>query len=527
MPNVGFVRSEAAYMMPIWLMVRDAIEGETAIKGEYGMRAEYYNGLTVDRRNARKYLPQPNPTDRSSENDARYKAYVERAVWYNMTSRTRDGLVGQVFLRPPVSTIPKELSMLEDNADGDGLNLEQVSKRSVQSAISFGRGGLLTDYPPTNGATTVAEMKTNNIQPTIKQYWPWQIINWATIQRGAKHVLSLVVLKEINKVEVDEFQLEDAITYRVLRLDPTTWTYTVTIWSKTAPDKADHSPTQTYTPRDSNGKAFDEIPFQFTGSEANDVWPDRPPLYDLASINIAHYRNSADYEESCFMVGQPTPVITGVTEQWVENVLKGAVQLGSRGSISLPPNADAKLLQAEPNQMPLEAMKAKEEQALALGAKLVMNQKTVRTATEVMVDTTSESSTLHNVAKNVSAAMEKCLKWACRFVGADDSEIEYQLNTEFELTRMNANDRLAVVKLWQSGAIAFEEMRTVLKVDGTAYLDDKEAADQISKELAAAMTVGGAPIADPLQAKEPTSPENAPTPAKAPPIAPAPESKAA
>lgn len=521
MPDVGFMRREAAYMLPIWMLVRDAIEGETAIKGEYGKRAEYYASLTTATRDARRYLPQPNPLDRSEENQARYKAYVERAVWYNMTSRTRDGLVGQVYLRPPVSDIPTELDALIDNADGNGLSLEQVSKRATQNTMSFGRAGLLTDYPPTEGNATVEQMQNGNIQPTIKAYLPWQICNWATVQRGAKHVLSLVVLQEINMIEIDGFAIEEQITYRVLRLDPKSWTYSVQIWmSGATTGSKEFKGGEPIVPKDHKGQPFDEIPFAFVGSEANDIWPDRPPLYDLASLNIAHYRNSADYEESSFIVGQPTPVITGVTEQWVENVLKGAVQLGSRGSISLPVGADAKLLQAAANQMPLEAMKLKEEQALALGAKLVQSQHTVKTATEVMVDTTSESSTLHNVAKNVSAAMEKCLRWACRFVGASDAAVKYQLNTEFELTRMNANDRLAVVKLWQSGAIAFSEMRSVLRVDGTASLDDKTAAEQISAEMAAAATMGGAPIADPLQANTPTAPENTPAPAKLPPIAP-------
>lgn len=227
------------------------------------------------------------------------------------------------------------------------------------------------------------------------------------------------------------------------------------------------------------------------------------------------------------MVGQPTPVIVGVTEQWVENVLKGAVTLGSRESISLPPGADAKLLQAAPNQMPLEAMKLKEEQALALGAKLVQAQKKVRTATEVMVDTTSEVSVLHNVANNTSAAMEQNLGWAAQFAGGSTTDIKYQLNTEFELTRMNANDRLAIVKLWQSGAIAFTEMRDVLRVDGTATLDDDTAMTLIAKEQAAAAVLGGAPIADPLQAVAPTAPANVPKPGTPPPPVVKPPKKAA
>ena len=509
MPGLGvsYVRNEVAMLFHLWYMIRDAIEGEPAIKGEYGVRAEYFKSSTRLQRQAEKYLPRPNPLDTSEENSERYKSYVKRAVWYNFTSRTLDGLVGQIFLRPPVSTLPAALDVMAKDADGLGMTIEQVAKRIVQSVMAYGRAGLFTDYPSTEGGTTPADIKTNNIQPIMRHYYPWQIRNWATVKRGAKQVLALVVLEEINMLEVDNFAMEEELTYRVLRLNPKTWTYTVEVWGH-----EDKAAREFFTPTDSKGNTFDFIPFSFVGSEANDIWPDRPPMYDLASLNIAHYRNSADYEEACYMVGQPTPVITGVTEEWVTNVLKGAVTLGSRASISLPVGADAKLLQASPNQMPLEAMKLKEEQALALGAKLVQASTKVRTATEVMIDTTSESSVLHNVAKNSSAALEQNLTWANMFAGGDTTEIKYQLNTEFELTRMNANDRLAIVKLWQSGAIAFPEMRNVLRIDGSATLDDKTAMDLISKEQAAAATLGGAPIADPLQAVAPTAPENTPKP---------------
>ena len=533
MPNtgVGYIRNEASALLDLWWMIRDAIEGEPAIKGQYGVRATYFLTNTRARNQSEKYLPRPNPLDKSLENDERYKSYVKRAVWYNFTSRTLAGLIGQIFLRPPVTNLPSQLDPLTKNADGEGLTLEQVAKRTARSVMSYGRAGLLTDYPVTAGPQTIEQMKTNNIQPTIKHYHPWQVINWATVQRGAKQVLSMVVLEEVNMVEVDQFELAETTQYRVLKLDPASWTYSVEIWRADTQGGAagnNYSAKESFTPTDLNGKPFDEIPFTFVGAEANDVWPDIPPMYDLASLNVAHYRNSADYEEACYIVGQPTPVIIGVTEQWVENVLKGAVQLGSRSSISLPPGADAKLLQAAPNQMPLEAMKLKEEQALALGAKLVQSSKKVRTATEVMVDTTSESSTLHNVSKNTSAAIEQNLAWAARFAGGSETSIKYQLNTEFELTRMNANDRLAIVKMWQCGAIAFTEMRDVLRVDGTASLDDKTATEQISKEQAAASILGGAPIADPLQAVAPLAPGNVPTPGTPPkPAVKAPKKKAA
>jgi hypothetical protein len=142
----------------------------------------------------------------------------------------------------------------------------------------------------------------------------------------------------------------------------------------------------------------------FIGSENNDANPDNPNMYDLASLNIAHYRNSADYEEACYIVGQPTPVLTGLTEQWYKDILGGCVNFGSRGGIPLPVGASADLLQASENTMIKEAMEIKERQMVALGAKLVEQKQVQRTAFETKVEATSEGSILSSSAKNVSNA---------------------------------------------------------------------------------------------------------------------------
>lgn len=267
--GVGYVRNEASLLLEIWFLIRDAIEGEPAIKGEYGCRAEYFKTTLRARSQAERYLPRPNPMDKSAANRERYKQYVRRAVWYNFTSRTLDGLVGQLFLRPPVTTIPSELDPLTKDADGEGMTLQQIAKRTAQSVMAYGRAGLLTDYPQTDGASTPDDIKTNNIQPIIRHYHPWQVINWATTKRGAKHVLSLVVLEEINMVNTgageDSFSLDEEIIYRVLRLDPTTWTYSVEIWGGQDATKKNSKAVkkETFTPTDSTGKPFDVIPFTF------------------------------------------------------------------------------------------------------------------------------------------------------------------------------------------------------------------------------------------------------------------------
>jgi hypothetical protein len=239
----------------------------------------------------------------------------------------------------------------------------------------------------------------------------------------------------------------------------------------------------TFEPKDASGNNLTEIPFHFVGSENNDIAPNRPPLYDLASMNIGHYRNSADYEESCFITGQPTPVLSGLSEDWVHNVLKDVVTFGSRASIALPVGAKAELLQAKENSMPIEAMKMKELQMVALGAKLVQLQRTSRTATQQIIETTSESSTLANISVNVSHAMQWALGIAQKYVTKGTSAIKYALNKDFDLTSMTADDQNAIIKQWQSAAIAFPEMREALRKAGIATMEDAAAKTAIEADI--------------------------------------------
>ncbi|UVB02925.1 portal protein [Xanthomonas phage vB_Xar_IVIA-DoCa1] len=481
MPNVSFVRPELSKLLPMYYLIRDAIAGEPTVK------------------EARtKYLPMPNASDQSKENKARYDAYIARAVFYNVARRTLFGLIGQVFMRDPVVKVPALLNPLVANATGSGINLTQLSKKAVSLNLAYSRAGILVDYPTTEGqgGASVAELEAGKIRPTLYVYAPTEIINWRTIDRGAEEVLSLVVIFETWCVQDDGFEMKNSGQFRVLRLDDEGY-YVHEIWREPNPTKADGTKIprgnyqlhEVFKPTDANGNRLDEIPFMFMGSENNDVNPDNPNFYDLASLNLAHYRNSADYEESCYVVGQPTPVLTGLTEEWVNNVLKGTVNFGSRGGIPLPTGADAKLLQAEPNTMLKEAMDTKERQMVALGAKLVEQKEVQRTATEAELEAASEGSTLSTATKNVSAAFEWALKWAARWIGAGDAGVKFELNTDFDIARMTPDERRQIIEEWQKGAITFTEMRTGLRKAGIATEDDAKAKADIAKDTAEAMAL--------------------------------------
>jgi hypothetical protein len=407
----------------------------------------------------------------STDNTERYDAYLTRAVFYGVTGRTLVGLNGQIFARDSNIDLPTELDVLETDLNGEGVSLEQSSKKACIQTLALGRGGLHVDYPETVEGATVKELEDGEIRPTIHLYKPQNITNWRTTTRGARVLLSLVVLREEYENSDDEFETKTETRYRVLKLEDNV--YTVEIWEG---GQGAYKKSKTMTPRDAKGQTFDEIPFFFMGSENNDSEIDEPPLFDMSDLNIAHYRNSADYEESVYMIGQPMYWFS-MTDSWYKDVLKSKISVGARAALALPTDGGAGILQAEPNSLAKEAMDQKESQMIALGAKLVEKRTVTRTATETKLEEVSETSVLASIAENVAAAYQKALQAAARFVGTD-GEIVFELNTDFDIAALSAQEQQQLIANWQAGAMSFNEVRAAFKTAGIAFEEDEKAKEE-------------------------------------------------
>lgn len=474
----AYIRRDLRDILPTYKMIRDCMSGTRRIKQAKS-----------------EYLPRPFPVSQTSkDNEQRYRDYVHRAVFYNVAKRTTKAMIGEIFGREPQMVLPPNLESIKGNISGDGLDIDQVARMSAQYALAFGRGGLLVDYPSTDGETiTQAQIAAGYIQPIILTFAPWQVVNWRTMQVGAKEILSLVVIFEGVGVQDDGFETKLGFQYRELRLDPDTGIYKVNLWRRAGASMAADGGAplthgmgiyQSYTPQDARGNPLREIPFHFIGCDNNNPSIDEPPMYDICELNIAHYRNSADYEELMFMMGQPTQYFTGLNREWVDSYLENTMFLGSRASIPLPVGSTAGILQITSNGALQGAMEQKERQMASLGAKLVEQRVIQRTATEAAIEDQAENSELGLIAGNVSDAMTWALKSACQFTGDDPTKVEYQLNTSFDLSQLDPAERLQLMKEWQAGAICWEEYRDQLRKSGIASLPDDEAQAAIEAEMA-------------------------------------------
>jgi len=408
--SVSEQHPEYAKYIDIWQQTRDAVCGSVAIKAGKA-----------------KYLPVPDSEEGDNFNHGtdsiRYRKYLQRAIYTNFVGRTKNALVGAAFRRDPIKDLPSGLEYLEDDATGDGTSLTQFAKDQLSDLLETGRSVLLVDYPSVDDGVSLEDMAVRKLQAHIIPYRAEQFINWKTTNIDGKQLLSLAVLKEEYIDDEDEFGHETRAQYRVLRLRGDGYTQQLYRDEKPVSEEV--------YPKNASGQNWQFIPLVVVGSKNNDSTVDDAPLADIASVNIGHYRNSADYEEGVFITGQPTLFLTHSLsqDQWLEYNPRG-IKLGSRQGFVLGESGSANLLQASSNNAAAEAMKQKALDMIAIGARIITDRGQNETAEAARIRFSSENSVLGDVVGNLSEAIELCLYWCAEFMGIA-GEPEFEINSEF------------------------------------------------------------------------------------------------
>lgn len=407
--------------------------------------------------------------------ELRQREYEDGAICYNFTKRTLSGMVGSVMRKDPEQIIPRELEYLLKNCDGSGVGLWQHAQDTLMEIDSVGRGGLLVDAPEV-GAATAAEQNAGLLNPVIAYYTAENIINWRLQRFGSVNRVVMVVLRETwEYFEPDnEFIVKYGEQYRVLDLDEK-GKYRQRLYRFDAEGGAAEEVKTIYPQL--GAQLEGKIPFTFIGASNNDASIDDAPMLPLADLNIGHFRNSADNEESSFVVGQPTLFIFPGDQMSLATFKEAnpnGIKFGSRAGHNLGAGGDAKLVQAAENNLAKQNMLDKEQQAIQIGAQLITPTQQI-TAESARLQRGADTSVMATIARNVSMAYTEALQWVAAMLGLrEGTEIEFKLNMEFFLTPMTAQDRAAWMADINAGLLPATAYYAALRKAGVTDWTDED-----------------------------------------------------
>lgn len=441
--NIDFTRPEYQAAAAQWALVRAICRGGEEVKD---------------------YLP-----ELEEQNDGRKKKrnkdYQDRAVFYPITGNTRNGMIGTAFKKDPLVAMPNKLFYLKKDADGASCSIYQLAQSSLESVLEVGRHGLYVDY--NNGSRL----------SYIFQYCAEDIINWRTARINGRSVLTLVVLRETIE-QANGFEFKDVIQYRVLAIEDNK--FICRVYRKPAGSSVYQIDSE-YIPERAGIGPWNEIPFTFIGAQNNDHTIDEAPLLGLAKINLGHYRNSADYEDSVFFCGQVQPYIAGLTAEWRDWLEKQGLLVGSRSPILLPEKGNYGYVQAQPNMLAKEAMDSKRDYMVALGAQLVSADSKVKTVIQSVGELNAQTSILSICCSNVSEALTKSLIWCGQYPGLKAQDCSFEINRDLVNYIADSAMIREIVSAWQSGATRKSDLvRSLQKYD---VIDPADEVDVVVDEL--------------------------------------------
>jgi hypothetical protein len=421
-----------------WKRCRDVISGRDALIQNYVSNTRYSGSLYNPSFDTNNYLPRL-----TGQTDVEYITYQERAAFFNASARTLDAFTGMIFSKDPVYRLPTAIEPYANDITLSGDNLREFAEQVVEQQIAVGRVGIMVDYPanaPTN--ITIAAAEALNIRPFLRYYTAESIINWRTSYINGAQVLTMVVLKETVDVAEDEFTSNQVVQYRVL--DLTEQGYRVRVMDDANALISEMYPIQ-------SGGPLSYIPFVILGANSATSTVQKPPLLDLVDTNLAHYRNSADYEHGLHFTGLPTPYVAGV------QLPEGAtLAVGSMSAWVFPdPSANAGYLEFKGDGLKTlrEALKDKEQRMAVLGARMLADDKrTAEAFGTVELKTAGERSILASISRSASDSITRALNWMAEWVGAPQ-DVEFNLNTDFGAARMAPQMVTALLGAYQGDAM--------------------------------------------------------------------------
>lgn len=492
-------------MRPWWELCRALMAGTDAVRA----------GATV-------YLPRL-----AAESDEAYTFRSRLCALFPGFARTVKASVGLINQTAPIlgEDMPQALVDLAENIDRQGTNITVFAKALTKDGIVDGFAGILVDYPRADDPSLDRRRASAAAVPGaalsgddtarlgLRPYWVLvradEVIKAMYQTREGVRTLVLLVIREVSETLDDTLGAFGTVTltrYRVYRLTPTGVTYQ--LWEKKY-SEAYSSAVDVPKPM-TNVTAIPWSPF-VAGEKQQDPTTVRPPLMDLAYLNVEHYQIKTNIRNLETLALVPTQVRIGATRD--EDGNYPSITLGPRSTIEAPviQGVSQPVYWHSPDVSVLapgnESLKNTEAAMGSAGLSfLAPDSRAAETAAAKRIDSTAQNATITTVA----GALQDCLETAFGFTGQylNLKAGSVTVNTDYENTVMTAQMVAALGQLAVNGQLDIMTLLDLLE-DGH-ILPDGTDKDAIMKRI---LAQNAPPPVDP---NAPPLPDNAPPGGKRP-----------
>lgn len=430
--GVVSVHREYAMNQGRWRLMRDVLEGEDVIKNESTL-----------------YLPTP-----SGMTEPEYNAYLARASFTGYTGRALDAMLGLVGKKTPTFDAPAEIKQLAYDITMTGVTLDSFSLNVLSENLAEGRAGILVDYPVTPEEPLVrVDIEQYGLRPYLSLYKAEDILDWRESRVGNRRILTFLKLRDYYEEPYDNFTYATSIKERVriFRLsDSGECLYEVYDTSKKANPRGRKSTVELIDEGViyQKGEPLRYLPFFPVGPMENSMSVQRPPLLDMAFLNIHHYQASADRNHAVHWADVPTPVIIGHIIG-ADGSSPDSIKLGPTSAINIDSGGDIKFLEMIGHGItPTKELMAEYIEAMStLGNKiLALDSRAAQAAETAAIHRSGEQAILATIANNTSIAITSAIRCMAEFLDIRNTEeISYKLPSNYLPGNIDSQTMIALL----------------------------------------------------------------------------------
>lgn len=494
-------------MLASWELV------ETLLGGTQAMRAA-----------GEKYCPM-----HEEETFTGYQSRLQGAVLLNMVEQTLNQLAGKPFTEP-VKLNDNVPPIIEDkivpDVDMQGNSLHVFCHRWFREGMAKALVHVLVDMPrtpadmPTKTPRTLADDRKSGARP----YWvlvkPENVIFASSVVESGAEVLQHVRILE-TFTEQNGFAEVERVRIRVLTPGH------VQLWEPDPKKKRNGEPVWNLV--DEWDTALDYIPLVTFYAHREAFMEGKPPLMDLAELNVSHWQSTADQRHILKVARFPILACSGATEGDSDPVVVGP------NKVLYNPDPQGKFYYVEHTGKSIEAgrqdMKDLEERMAMYGTHFLRKKSGHQTATGQAIDSAEATSELASMAgvfeDAVAQALDMTADWL-RIAGGVGGTVEvvksYQDSTQDRyaidaLNKARANKDLSR-KAYLDALMLYGILNEDFDVDANAEELTEEQASAFGKAMLDLNPAEPTPPAGP--GNEPPVPPEQQSPAKGQPPVPAP-----
>ena len=430
------------------------------VKGWEIMKA-VTNGTEYLRDNSEAFLPLEPRED--------YEAYlsrVNRAVFSPYTQRLIRAATG-LIMRKPITLIGDSYwtDVFAKDVDGCGSDLDEYARRVLICSLTYGQSHILVDYPAPTGALTLAEERAQNRRPYWIEIDPTNIYGWR-LDREVNYG-SIIQVRIAEKAVVPSGDFGEQVFDQVRVIEPGKYR----VYRKVSPKKdlinlEDNSYSgnfdgpdneKDYELVDSGEFSLGEVPLVSVYSGKTDTLASKPPLLDIAYLNLAHFQRQADLIHSLHVASQPMLVLEGWDDQTKDMSISVNYAMATQ-----PGN---KVYYVEPASSAFEAqtneIQELQLQMATLGISTLSQQKFVAESADARrLDRVDTNSMLSMVSLELEQKLQKVFNLSADYLGIEPPEVK--ISRDFDIERLIGQDITALTSLFDQKVIDREEFRDIL-----------------------------------------------------------------